>query len=225
MIGILFPCFRIFYSDCAKRIIEAISRIDQIRCALPRAEGNIVNALDLDYSRIDVKVYWQSPSACLADLAKDVSLVILVTKGRTERSGLLFAKIIIEHSDINVPCIQLECNKQVFVEWIPLINNDILKSIEVLDFKRIPIPRFRESFWHKDGRDFRKIRAVSINDSLIIEGLKIGKVVEDNVVLICEGGYIKEIKGVDINKQGFQELPGIGKIDICKVKIHSKPIT
>lgn len=220
MIGVLFHSPEVFDSFCAQEVIEAIGKIDDIKCTLA---GTMCRTAVIDSGITDIEICKKTPSRCLADLSRTVDSVIIVTYGKSENSGMVLGKMIGERSGIDIPLIQLECSTRVFMEWILGANSELIEILKGFGFRRVSSPQFKKSVWRKNGKGFRRLQAACIDDFILVEGIIVGKVVKEDVIFICERGCITNIKGANVNSHGLDHLKKFGKIDISRVKIGSTP--
>jgi len=219
MIAILFHGIGALNNSCAQKVIESVKKVDNIRCIVPGMSSKTVVDSKANY----IEFYDKPASSYLSGLSQIVRSVIIVTYSKSEDSGMAYGKIVIERAGINIPAIQLECSNWALAEWIPGNNSDLMRVLEGLGFRKISLPQFKKSIWYKDDKSFRRLQAATVDDFLLIEGRIIGRVIDKEVILICENECLVEIKGINVKKSGLEYLKKIGKIDINRLEIHSTP--
>lgn len=118
---------------------------------------------------------------------------------------------------IRFPIIGIETNTKTLAYW-----GDVKKTAkdfaEKLGFKLIEGPDFGVTFWRDGEIEYRRVLAVEPGDWILVNGIIVGRAIEENVVFVCKSGRIMDIKGADVKWHGVQK---VGCIDLEKAKIDT----
>jgi len=92
---------------------------------------------------------------------------------------------------------------------------------EKLGFKLIDSVDFGLTFWREGDKEYRKVLAVEPGDWILVNGIVIGRAVDRDVVFVCQGRRVVEVKGAEVKPHGLQKLSDVDlegtKIDTVKL--------
>ncbi|MEM0303009.1 MAG: DUF2117 domain-containing protein [Archaeoglobaceae archaeon] len=201
-----------FYSKAIFDILGKIAEYGDFEVFITGTMARTAS-IDVDFN---VKVWNGTPSELLKALEREFDLFLLLSYSKSPESGYTFGEIVFKRSKIRKPFLQLElCNKTA-VAW-----NCEAKIAEDLGF-RIFQPMSFDNVWRENERTYRRILAVEPGEFLLVGGIVVGKVRDNEVLLVAENGEIVELRGVEIKEHGLEKLRRIyQKIDLEKIKICS----
>lgn len=184
-------------------------------------DNNLENIIDISEKLV--------PSKSLKKLENN-DVLLLLNYGKSKITGHTFGKIVVERANLNKPVIQVERpgekdgtillwgNKNFDFEN----DEEILKILETLS-KHLSLS-FETcisdglNFWTEENMCFRKINGVDVNESIMLNGIIIGKSIQNEVVIVSENGKIVDIIGGNVKWHGVEKL---GDIDLQKVVIKT----
>ncbi|MEM4157101.1 MAG: DUF2117 domain-containing protein [Candidatus Methanomethylicaceae archaeon] len=119
---------------------------------------------------------------------------------------------------IALPMVGVETNSKVIAFWGERAREFACRLSEDLKFEFKEGKDFGITFWKEDGKEFRRILAVSPGDWILINNIVVGKAETKDVVVVSENGNIVDIKGATIKRHGVEKL---GRIELSNVKIDT----
>lgn len=217
MIGILFHGPDVFDSGWARRIVDAFSPIGPLRLVLA---GTMGRTAAIDSGIQNVEYPGVQPSQILRQLEREVDEVVFANLGKSTSSGLLHGAMIAEKAGVGMPLIQVECSANCFVELNPTASPETLRVLEgeLGLARRDPIVG-AESVWERDGRMCRRLTTAIPGDFVLVDGIVIGRALEGEVVIECDGRLIVRTSGIEIKTHGLEKLDRRGGIDLAAVKL------
>ncbi|ABR55047.1 conserved hypothetical protein [Methanococcus vannielii SB] len=230
-VGIVVHGPEIIDSGFAERIFEILRQNTNINLQIKLGgtigrvaviDKNLENTID-----ISEKLF---PSDSLKKLENNDVLIIL-NYGKSKITGHTFGKIVIERSAVKKPIIQVERPGEedgTILIW----NSEYLEKSK--DFNEISevILILKESlklnvencisegisFFTDGNMSFRRIHGVDANESIMLNGIIIGKALNNELVIVSKNGKIVDIIGGIIKVHGIEKL---GHIDLKKAVIKT----
>lgn len=218
MIGILFHGPEVFDSGWAGRVIGAMRALGPVRCALA---GTMSRAALHDSGLKGVEAPGLGPSASLKSLARRADCVVLATCGKSRRSGLVFGGMVVERAAAGIPVVQAECGSSCFVEWAGGASQDVIRALERLGFRRGRRPRIGGSVWEEGGLVCRRMTTAEPGDSLLVDGILVGRAVSREVVFAAKGRRLTAVRGARVKAHGLEKLERLGGVDLRTAKLAS----
>lgn len=118
---------------------------------------------------------------------------------------------------IKFPVIGIETYTKTLAYWGD-VGNIARDLADKLEFRLIEGPDFGITFWREGEIEYRKVLAVEPGDWILVNGIIVGRAIEENVIFVCESGEILEVKGAEVRWHGVQKL---GYIDLEEAKIDT----
>ncbi len=149
-------------------------------------------------------------------------IIFLLNYGKSAVTGHVFGYKVINHyfdkiSQNNIPIIQIERPGEEdgsIIVWNGEIDNLADEIAIKLNLRKVDPIEIYNNYFKQDSYDNitkRLIHGVSAGENIMVNGIVIGKALEDNVILIAEDGFIVDIEGGKIKPHGVEKL---GKIDL-----------
>ncbi len=220
MIGILFHGPEVFDSGWAGRIIDAMSRIDKVRCLLA---GTMGRTAVFDSGLQGIECPGKQPAQLLQEVESDWDVAIFANYGKSEYSGLTFGAMVVDRSHIRIPCIQVECSSSVFVEWTEGSDPRLIATLDGMGLKRRERISLEPSVWEEEGRICRRMTTAARGDFILVNGIVIGKATGEEVVIECADRQIITVRGAKIKAHGVEKLARLGGVDLREAKLVSTP--
>ncbi|WP_299976654.1 DUF2117 domain-containing protein [Desulfobacula sp.] len=218
MIGILFHGAEVIDSGWAKKIIDAMETLDDVRCVLAGTMGRTA-VIDSGLKKFE---FWgKMPGESLGKLATEADNIILATSSKSEESATTFGGMVVKHADVVTPVVQVECSNPFYVEWVEGISPAIIDMLKIMGIKQQPGIEIKESVWESDGKIFRKMTTAKPNDFILVDGIMVGRAEKAKIIFVCKNGHIIDIQGCKIKQHGIEKLDRFGNLDIKKAKLAS----
>ncbi|MCQ5341087.1 MAG: DUF2117 domain-containing protein [Candidatus Methanomethylicia archaeon] len=206
-----FHMSKIFDNCWANRIIDVIKNYGELCCVVAGTMGRIA-MMDNNVGNINIL------KERFVDWINKENFDLVISATHTTSVNRMLADIWHLSKKIKYPIIGIETNTHT-VAYINEEIEDIAKKIaNDLKFKLMKGIDFGNNYWIDGNREYRKVLATEIGDWLLINGIIVGKVKSNDVIIVCENNNIIDIKGVEIKKHGIEK---IGKIDLKNAKIDS----
>lgn len=227
-IGVVIHGPGIVDSGYAEKILDILREFSEI-CNIDirvtaKVGGNMGRVAVIDRKLEDIidiseRLY---PSQCLKRL-RDKDILFLLNYGKSKETGHTFGRIVVERAELDKPVIQIErpgeddgsilvWNRERCSGNIKKILDTLVSYIsEKLGLKVEECIGSRLSVWEEEGRVFRRIDTVDPGESILVNGIIVGKALGSPVVLISERGKIVEIINGEIKKDGVERL---GSVDL-----------
>ena len=218
MIGILFHGAEVIDSGWAKKIIDAMKTLDDVRCVLA---GTMGRTAVIDSGLKDFEFWGKMPGESLARLAGETDNIVLATSSKSEESAMTFGGMVVKHADVITPVVQVECANLFFVEWVQGISIPIIDMLRIMGVKQRQKIEIKKSVWESDGKIFRKMTTAKLNDFILVNGIMVGKAKTAKIIFVCKNGHIIDIQGCSIKQHGIEKLDRFGHLDIRKAKLAS----
>lgn len=218
MIGILFHGPEVFDTGWARRIIDAVGEVDTVRCVLA---GTMGRTAVLDSGIGGIEFPGKMPGACLQNLEGAVSSIVLANYGKSTRSGMVMGGMVAKSACVTVPIVQAECSGPFLVIWAEGCDPALIQALEEIGLRRRPAMDVGPSIWETEGRAYRRMNTAAPGDFILMDGIMVGKAVREEVVIVCEGRRIVELRGAEIKEHGIEKLDRLGGVDLRTVKLAS----
>ena len=215
MTGILFHGPEIFDSGWAARLMRAFPRA---RCMLA---GTMSRTALFDSGLKGVETPGALPSKCVQLLASDCRAVLLATRSKTPRSGLIFGRLVAGRIETVVSVVQAECSGPVYAAQSGKCPARISSMLRELGFSPVSAPEACIELWHENGALCRRMTTAEKGDFVLVNGIVVGKANGGEVVLTARGRAITEIRGVSVKPHGLEKLERLGGVDLAAAKLAS----
>lgn len=224
-------------SGMAKEVLEMLERFRNINSNVTAVmAGTIGKTAVLDAHLEDLIDIRKSlkPSLCIEEFFRTKDIVILLNHGKNTENGLLFANIVISriHSRSVKPLILIERPGMPDGKIVPW-NADSLEfakdladtlELEMTDIPELVTPISVEDHGH---RLIRNVYGVHQGEMIMINGIIVGFARSEEIRIISENGFIKEIKGAKVKEHGLEKLHGYSKripVDLRTCWVKSGPL-
>ncbi len=213
-VGIVVHGPKIVDSGYAKKIINLVGNKYSFKAKLG---GTIGRVAVIDNNLTDIIDISEKllPSEALKRLEKECDILLLLNYGKSKITGHTFGKIVVEKSKVKKPIIQIERPGEK--DGSIIIWNYNKKADELIDYLKKHLNLNIEkcisdglSLWEKNGKVYRKIHGVEKGEPIIVNGVVIGRALDNEVILIEDKGKLKIIGG-ELKEEGLNRL---GKIDL-----------
>lgn len=215
MIGVLFHGPEVFDSGWAARLIKAFPR------ARLMLAGTMSRTALFDSGLKGVETPGIQPSKCVQLLARDCSAVLLATRSKGQRSGLIFGRLVAGRAGEGVPLVQAECSGPVYSAQSGRCPISVSATLRELGFSRTASPEARIELWHEGGLLYRRMTTAEQGDYVLVNGIIVGRAKGGEVVLVARGRVIIEIRGVSVKPHGLEKLERFGGVDLASAKLAS----
>jgi hypothetical protein len=211
-------------SGWAERIIGVLEKRGEVKAVLGGTMGRtaVIDA-SLEH-KIDISESLK-PSEAIRKLSGsgDVDEIYLLNHGKSEESGDAFGVIVLSHvgrvpSIGRIPIVQIDMGSR---RVIPLTENSISNAEEMGNELGIKVvkPHERDIRIRMDsGKVHRKIHGVFPGESILLNGIVIGKANSSNVEIVSDENGIREIRGGEIKEHGIEKL---GDVNLEKAIIKT----
>ncbi len=196
---------------------DFLDRLEQHGLRYHAILGGVMGRLAILDAKLEEKVFINhpyKPSGAIDYLIKrNVDLIILLNHGISRESGIEFGRQVVKNSALlsyfDVPLIQLDRLKEkdaFLICW----THDHPQFRKWLDtnyqLSQITPPPPQEILRTEGEYITRILRAVQINDKILVNGVVIGEVKSSPVEIITKSNEIVEIKGARKNPHGIEKL-------------------
>lgn len=226
-IGVIVHGPGIIDSGCALRIINVLSTMGNVSCRLGGTMGRtaVIDASLEDVIDISRKLL---PSQSIRLMAEDNDVLFLLNYGKNQVTGHTFGYKVYTNSNCNARLIQIERPAEedgVIIAWSDEIDDELL--LEVSNRLRLPIissdmaKRIAcdESNIDDDNSVIkRKVAGVAPGENVMMNGVIIGRVTDDSLVITAKNNRIIDMDGGVIKEHGLEKL---GKVDLKKAIIKT----
>ncbi|HUY01628.1 MAG TPA: DUF2117 domain-containing protein [Candidatus Deferrimicrobium sp.] len=207
---------------------DFLTRVETVKMNYQAVLGGIMGRLAILDAILEEKVFIDhpyKPSEALDYLIiRNVDLIILMNQASTRESGIEFGRQVVENSNLlkffkTLPLIQIDRLRdedRFMIKWqhqCRLIEQWLQKNYKL---EEISPPPAQESLKVAGDKVTRILRAIQINDKLLVNGVVIGAVTSDKVEVIAESGRITDLKGAEKNSHGIEKL---GLVDLTAARI------
>lgn len=213
------------YASKILRILKEFDRNVDLKIKLGGTMGRVAVIDNNLESIIDISEK-MVPSQCLKKLS-DNDILILMNYGKSKETGHTFGKIVVGRADIDKPIIQIERPGEkdgTILIWNKnAANSDELDNLinylsEKLNLKVESCISEGLNTWKEGNKTFRKVHGVDKNETIMLNGIVIGKALENNITIVEEDGKIVDIINGEVKWHGVEKL---GKIDLEKAIIKT----
>ncbi len=226
-IGVIVHGPGIIDSGCALRIIDLLSTMGNVSCRLGGTMGRtaVIDASLEDVIDISRKLL---PSQSIRLMAEDNDVLFLLNYGKNQVTGHTFGYKVYTNSNCNARLIQIERPAEedgVIIAWSDEIDDEFL--LEVSNRLRLPIissdmaKRIAcdESNIDDDNSVIkRKVAGVAPGENVMMNGVIIGRVTDESLVITAKNNRIIDMDGGVIKEHGLEKL---GKVDLKKAIIKT----
>lgn len=230
-IGVVIHGPRIVDSGYAERILEILREFPGVVEIGAKVGGNMGRVAVIERGLEDVidiseRLY---PSQCLRRL-RDRDILLLLNYGKSRETGHTFGRMVVERAGIDKPVIQIErpgeddgsilvWNREHCSEDVKEILETLISHISKrLGLEVMKCTGNKLSLWEEGDRVFRRIDTVDPGESILVNGVVVGRALGSPVVLIAERGRIVKIIQGEIKRDGVERL---GTVDLRKAIVKT----
>lgn len=220
-VAVVFHMPEIFDNGWADKILKALK--DKNFKVLAITYGTMGRTALIDNFMEDkVKYEERKPAEFLPEISSRVDAIIIATHTFSPKKSHANCWHLIRNLNLeNV--VEVETNSGIVVAWNSRLNKLAKLLSENLGLKLIDPPTFpSETIWSKNGKKFRYVLGVDVGDYVMINKIVVGEAVSEDVVIIEEDGFITNVSGVKLKKNGLSKLTKLGKIDIKKISVDTR---
>ncbi|WMW25331.1 DUF2117 domain-containing protein [Methanolobus sediminis] len=220
-------------SGMAAKVIDRMRELGNVSVVMAGTIGktavldaHLENLIDISKSL--------KPSKCIEEFFLTKDLIILLNHGKTTENGLLFANIVVSRiEDRNIkPLVQIErpgLSDGKVIPWNFKSTNEAEKISEMLDLELEDVPELVKPISIEDHghRIIRNVYGVHVGEKIMINGIIVGFAESEDIRIISENGFIREIEGARIKEHGLEKLHGYKNripIDLRTCWIKSGPL-
>lgn len=226
-IGVIVHGPRIIDSGCAEKIISILKEYGEVTCRLGGTMGRtaVIDARLENLINIEDKLL---PSQSIKLLSKDNDVLFLLNYGKSNVTGHTFGYKVLNNAGRDINLIQIERPSEddgVIIQWNDFDNNDLLNIMsERLSLKIISSDEATDLVRSLTGFDTRgnvvkrKVAGVSPGENIMMNGIIIGKVTDENLTIISENNNITKMIGGQIKEHGIEKL---GSVDLTRAIIKT----
>ncbi|WP_406669882.1 DUF2117 domain-containing protein [Methanolobus sp. ZRKC4] len=211
-IGIVIHGPDVVDSGMAKIILDKLNDYGNISAIMA---GTIGKTAVLDAHLEDIIDIRKSlkPSRCIEEFFKTKDIVILLNHGKTTNNGIIFANIVVSKLiDRNIkPFIHIERPGSPDGKIVPWNSRSIdfalemakVTELKITDVPDLIIPISVEDHNH---RIIRNVYGVHIGEKIMVNGIIVGFAQSEDIQIVTENGFIKNIKGAKVKEHGLEKL-------------------
>ncbi len=226
-IGVIVHGPRIIDSGCAEKIISILKEYGEVTCRLGGTMGRtaVIDARLENLINIEDKLL---PSQSIKLLSKDNDVLFLLNYGKSNVTGHTFGYKVLNNAGKDINLIQIERPSEddgVIIQWNDFDNNELLNIMsERLSLKIISSDEATDLVRSLTGFDTRgnvvkrKVAGVSPGENIMMNGIIIGKVTDENLTIISENNNITKMIGGQIKEHGIEKL---GSVDLTRAIIKT----
>ena len=206
-IGVVIHGPLVIDSGNARRLIEILSGMGEVHPVLGGAMGRaaVIDAGLEDLIDISSSL---KPGESILALNSSCDVVLLVNEGKSIETGLAFGRLVFERLPVlEKPLYQLEfaggCS---LIRWNNAFHPFFNKLRQVLDASVVQSPPAIKSIITENGITRRRVFGVRPGESVIVNGIVIGKALSGNVVIVSSGDRITGLDGGRLKLHGIEKL-------------------
>jgi hypothetical protein len=201
-------------SGMAAKVIDKIGSLGNIYAVMAGTIGKTA-VLDAHLENIIDIGKSLKPSKCIEDFFITKDLVILLNHGKTTENGLLFANIVVSRiKDRKIkPLVQIERPGLSDGKVIPWNNQSADVAIKIskmfeMELENVPELVTPISIEDHGHRITRNVYGVHTGEKIMVNGIIVGFAESEDIRIISENGFIREIQGARIKEHGLEKLHG-----------------
>nr|WP_321498072.1 DUF2117 domain-containing protein [uncultured Methanolobus sp.] len=220
-------------SGMAAKVIDRIGELGNVSVVMAGTIGKTA-VLDAHLEKlIDISKSLK-PSRCIEEYFLTKDLIILLNHGKTTENGLFFANIVVSRiKDRNVkPLVQIErpgLSDGKVIPWNFRSTDEAERFSKMFDMELEDVPELVTPISIEDHghRVIRNVYGVHVGEKIMINGIIVGFAESEDIRIISENGFIREIKGARIKEHGLEKLHGYNNripIDLRTCWVKSGPL-
>ena len=226
-IGVIVHGPKIIDSGCAEKIINLLRDYGEVTCRLGGTMGRtaVFDAHLENIINVEDKLL---PSQSIKLLSESNDILFLLNYGKSVVTGHTFGYKVLKNVDKKINLIQIERPNEddgVIIQWNDFDNAELIEDIaQRLSLKVISSNEAISTVKDLTGFDengntiSRKVAGVSPGENIMMNGIIIGKVTDDNLTIIAKDNRIIEMIGGEIKNHGIEKL---GQVDLTKAIIKT----
>jgi hypothetical protein len=218
-IGVIFHRPEIIDSNCARKMLFILDKFGQVNAKLCGTMGTLA-VLD-NYMDDKIGCDFRPTIECLAEMIKECDSIVIATYSDNALKSHAFCWHLVKKlNNPNMPIVEVEVKNGLIIDWCckSSLSFDLAKELR---FNLISPPDFGETAWIEDGTKYRRILAAEPGDFVLVNGLIIGKITSEKVIVKEYQGKIIGGEGVEFKDQGLVKINKTGKVDLFKAKIDT----
>ncbi|ADG14022.1 conserved hypothetical protein [Methanocaldococcus infernus ME] len=212
-IGVVIHGPTIIDSGWAEKIIKMLKKLGEVKAKLGGTMGRVAVIDNNLENLIDISEKIM-PSESLKRLSEEADILFLLNYGKSKETGHTFGKIVVSRANIKKPVIQIERPGErdgsiIVWNYSEELNNilEFLKehlnlNIEKCSSKGLEV-------WEENNKVFRKVHGVSPGETILVNGVVVGRAKEREVILVAEDGKIIDIIGGELKEEGVERLKNV----------------
>lgn len=194
-------------SGRAGRLLEILSGMGELHPVLGGAMGRAAVIDEGLEDRIDITRSLK-PSESVIALGLLCDVVLLVNEGKSTETGLAFGTFVFEQLPVlERPLYQLEFAGGCSLIQLNNVSHPFFNELkQVLDARVVQSTPSVRGAITENGITKRPVFGARPGESVIVNGIVIGKALSDNVVIISSGGRITGMDGGRLKPHGIEKL-------------------
>lgn len=226
-IGVIVHGPKIIDSGCAEKIINILGDYGEVTCRLGGTMGRtaVMDAHLEDIINIEDKLL---PSQSIQLLSESNDILFLLNYGKSVVTGHTFGYKVLKNVSKKINLIQIERPNEddgVIIQWNDFDNGELIGelsqrlSLKVISSgEAVDTVKDLTGFNEEGSTISRKVAGVSPGENIMMNGIIIGKVTDENLTIIAKDNMIIDMIGGKIKKHGLEKL---GRVDLTKAIIKT----
>ena len=157
------------------------------------------------------------PGKVIRESVRCETLIICIHP-KSPYSGKAFVRIILDHADVDMNVLSLDCKSYTYILWQGSADQGILSRIKDMGFEEGEPLGAISHISYKDNVITRHLQACSPGDHVLCNNLYIGTATGESVSISVECGKVVSTTCIDIKEHGIEKLHGLGPLDIITAK-------
>jgi hypothetical protein len=205
-------------------VIRVLREIGSLYALVGGTMGRVAAKDSLLEDFVDTSKKMQTSAAL--NYFSELDVLILANCGKTNLTGEIFGQIV--SSKVSKSVIQVErlgFSDGRVILWLGEDGREAGAVLDVaaclsneLNLELIIKPKQEIKIDEEGGLTLRRLHGAKVGEHILISGIVVGKVMDENVVIVSENGRLVDIKGVQIKQHGYDK---IRDIDLKTVYIKS----
>lgn len=205
-------------------LVDILREIGCLHALVGGTMGRVAAKRSLLKDLVDISKKMQ-PSDALNYLS-NLDVLILANCGKTNITGEVFGQIVV--SKVNKSVIQVErpgFRDGRVILWegadghnVEIVHDVAARLSDELGLEYIVKLKQEIKIEEEGSLTLRHLHGAKVGENVLISGIVVGKVVNENVVIVSNNGRLVDIKGVQIKKHGYDK---IGNADLKAMYIKS----
>ena len=196
-------------------VIRVLREIGSLYALIGGTMGRVAAKDSLLEDFVDTSKKMQTSAAL--NYLSELDVLVLANCGKTNLTGEIFGQIV--SSKVSKSVIQVErfgSNDGRVILWpgddghkAGVVHAVAARLSEVLGLELIIHPKQLITVDEEGSILSRRLHGAKVGENIFISGIVVGKVVDENVVLVSQDGRLVDVKGVQIKKHGYEKIRDI----------------